>query len=347
MRISLIVALTRGGVIGKNGGLPWRLSDDLKRFKQLTTGHCLIMGRKTLDSLGRLLPGRTTIVLTRQPGYQPPFECEGALIAKSLDEAIAKASGDSETFIIGGGEIFAAALPRVARMYVTWVEGEITGDTHFPAVDWSRWRATEEERFPADAKNEYETTFAVYDRLFTGTAVVDDDAPADPGEPVIPLPATEPILSVIPVPETPSVAPKAVPMPETSPVAQQLLDLNQKLLVAIVGGDWKTYEQLCDPSITCFEPEARGQVVAGMAFHKFYFDLPSDPPDGKKPVKKNVTMAQPHVRVMGDAAVLSYIRLTQGLDASGAPQTARAEETRVWQKINGEWKHVHFHRVVG
>lgn len=124
----------------------------------------------------------------------------------------------------------------------------------------------------------------------------------------------------------------------------ELLALNQKLLEAIVGGDWKTYETLCDPSITCFEPEARGQVVAGMAFHKYYFDLPGSP---QKPAK-NVSMAQPHVRLIGhDGAILSYVRLTQSLDANGSPQTGRMEETRVWQKIGGAWKHVHFHRSPG
>jgi ketosteroid isomerase-like protein len=126
-----------------------------------------------------------------------------------------------------------------------------------------------------------------------------------------------------------------------SDLAQQLLDLNQKLLVSIVGGDWKTYESLCDPSITCFEPEARGQIASGMAFHKYYFELPGSP---QKPAK-NVMMAQPHVRLLGESgAVLSYVRLTQSLDADGAPQTSRVEETRVWQKIDGHWKHVHFHR---
>jgi ketosteroid isomerase-like protein len=124
-------------------------------------------------------------------------------------------------------------------------------------------------------------------------------------------------------------------------VVQQLLDLNQRLLAAIVSGDWQTYESLCDPSITCFEPEARGQLVAGMAFHKFYFDLPAAP----QKAAKNVTMSQPHVRLVGDdAAVISYVRLTQSLDAGGSPQTSRVEETRVWQKIGGAWKHVHFHR---
>jgi calcium/calmodulin-dependent protein kinase (CaM kinase) II len=101
-------------------------------------------------------------------------------------------------------------------------------------------------------------------------------------------------------------------------IAQELLDLNQKLLNSIVSGDWRAYEALCDPTISCFEPEARGQLV---------------------------TMARPHVRLMGDeAAVLSYVRLTQSLDAAGQPQTSRVEETRVWQKIDGAWKHVHFHR---
>jgi hypothetical protein len=123
-------------------------------------------------------------------------------------------------------------------------------------------------------------------------------------------------------------------------IAQQLIDMNQRLLVAIVNGDWRTYEALCDPSITCFEPEARGQLAVGMAFHRYFFDLPGAP---QRPTK-NVTMSQPHIRLMGDSAVLSYVRLTQSLDANGAPQIGRVEETRVWQKIDGQWKHVHFHR---
>jgi len=122
---------------------------------------------------------------------------------------------------------------------------------------------------------------------------------------------------------------------------KQLLDVNQRLLESIVCGDWRMYESLCYSSISCFEPEARGQLALGMAFHKYYFELPGSP---QKPAK-NVTMSQPHVRVMGDdAAVISYVRLTQSLDANGQPQTGRMEETRVWQKIGGQWKHVHFHR---
>lgn len=122
-------------------------------------------------------------------------------------------------------------------------------------------------------------------------------------------------------------------------LVDELLQLNQKLLNAIVTGDWNTYVEMCDPSISCFEPEARGQVVLGMPFHKFYFDL------GAPKSARLVTMSQPHVRLIGtDGAVLSYVRLTQSLDATGAPQTSKMEETRVWQKINGRWLHVHFHR---
>jgi len=126
-------------------------------------------------------------------------------------------------------------------------------------------------------------------------------------------------------------------------VKNELIALNQKLLAAIVSGDWKTYAELCDPSISCFEPEARGHLVEGMPFHKFYFDLPSSGP--KPAVGTTVTMASPHVRLLGsDAAVLCYIRLNQKLDECGMPVTAHVEETRVWQKIGGAWKHVHFHR---
>ena len=120
---------------------------------------------------------------------------------------------------------------------------------------------------------------------------------------------------------------------------KQLLDLNQKLLDSIVAGDWKTYAELCDPSITCFEPEALGQLVEGLEFHKFYFDLEG------APGKRNTTLASPHVRMLGnDAAIVSYIRLIQKLDGNGNPVTVSVEETRVWQRMDGKWKHVHFHR---
>jgi calcium/calmodulin-dependent protein kinase (CaM kinase) II len=123
-------------------------------------------------------------------------------------------------------------------------------------------------------------------------------------------------------------------------VAAELLDLSQQLLDAIANGDWKTYEQLCDPSLSCFEPEARGHMVEGLEFHKFYFDL-SGPNDSLK----LTTMVATHVRLMGEeAAVVSYVRLNQRVSATGEPHVTAVEETRVWERIEGQWKHVHVHR---
>ena len=117
-----------------------------------------------------------------------------------------------------------------------------------------------------------------------------------------------------------------------------LLNLSQSLLDSIVEGNWQAYAELCDESLTCFEPEARGHLVEGLAFHQFYFD-------GQPTTKRvNTTMASPHVRVMGDSAIVCYMRLTQVIDASNSPVTKAVEETRIWQKIDGQWKHVHFHR---
>ena len=119
----------------------------------------------------------------------------------------------------------------------------------------------------------------------------------------------------------------------------ELLALNQRLLESILAADWKTYEELCDPSLSAFEPEGRGQLIVGMPFHRFYFDLGA----GAGPY--HVTMASPHVRWLGeDAAVISYVRLVQKLAAGGSPLTAATEETRVWQRRDGRWRHVHFHR---
>lgn len=119
---------------------------------------------------------------------------------------------------------------------------------------------------------------------------------------------------------------------------EELLRLNQRLLDAIAQADWAVYAELCDPTLTCFEPEAMGQLVEGMEFHRFYFQLPAATP----PI--NTTMASPHVRIMGDVAVLSYVRLNQRVGSDGVPTTRAVEETRIWQKQAGVWKHVHFHR---
>ncbi|MGE0757302.1 MAG: DUF4440 domain-containing protein [Pirellulaceae bacterium] len=125
----------------------------------------------------------------------------------------------------------------------------------------------------------------------------------------------------------------------TPSVEAQLLSLTQELLSAIGSKDWNRYAELCDESLTCFEPEARGHLVAGLEFHRYYFGLSGS--GGQR----NTTLSSPHVRVMGDhAAVVSYVRLVQYLDGNGQPQTAEVEETRVWEKRQGKWKHVHFHR---
>ena len=121
-------------------------------------------------------------------------------------------------------------------------------------------------------------------------------------------------------------------------VTAELLHLNQRLLDSIAAADWATYEELCDPTLTAFEPEALGQLVEGMAFHRFYFNV------GGVKGEHNTTMCSPRVRVMGDVAVVAYVRLNQRLDVAGMPFTAGVEETRVWQRQNGLWKHVHFHR---
>jgi calcium/calmodulin-dependent protein kinase (CaM kinase) II len=119
----------------------------------------------------------------------------------------------------------------------------------------------------------------------------------------------------------------------------EILGLTHRLLKSIADCDWEAYTALCDPSLACFEPEARGQLVEGLAFHRFYFNLDR----GSRPV--HTTICAPHVRMLGeDAAVVSYVRLTQSLDANDAPRTSRVEETRVWQRQNGAWRHVHFHR---
>ena len=120
----------------------------------------------------------------------------------------------------------------------------------------------------------------------------------------------------------------------------ELISLTEKLLNAIDAADWATYTALCDPSITCFEPEACGQLIAGLPFHKFYFDLAQ----GAKPSPRQSTIASPHVRMLGDAAVVSYVRVVQKLDGSGSPVSAAAHETRIWHKQPTGWKHVHFHR---
>ncbi|MFO0877052.1 MAG: DUF4440 domain-containing protein [Gemmataceae bacterium] len=119
---------------------------------------------------------------------------------------------------------------------------------------------------------------------------------------------------------------------------REILALTQKLLDSIASGDWATYAELCDPSLTAFEPEAPGQLVAGLDFHRFFFDL------GGIRGPHRTTICSPHVRICGDVAVVAYARLVQRLGEGGGPITAGSTETRVWEKKNGQWRHVHFHR---
>jgi len=128
-------------------------------------------------------------------------------------------------------------------------------------------------------------------------------------------------------------------MASENAVINELLHLNQRLLESILVGDWETYATLCDPTISAFEPEARGELVEGLDFHGFYFDR------GGAEGPHNTTMTRPHVRLLGDdVAVICYVRLVQRMDPSGQPVTTRCEETRVWHRQNGAWRHVHFHR---
>jgi len=160
MRVSFIVAADRGGVIGRAGDLPWRLPADLRHFKETTMGKPMIMGRRTWESIGRALPGRRSIVLTRRPGFEAP----GAEVASTPEQALALAEPAEEVMVIGGETVYRALLDRCERIYLTRVEDHVGGDTYFPALDPSRWReVARKERAPDDA-NPYALAFLVLDR---------------------------------------------------------------------------------------------------------------------------------------------------------------------------------------
>lgn len=163
--VALIWAMARNGVIGRDNTLPWRLPADLQRFKALTTGHPVVMGRKTFESLGRPLPNRTNIVVTRDPRYAPP----GTLVAHSIDEALTLAAThtpptDPQVFVIGGENLYGQLLSRADRLYVTLVDAEVEGDARFPEFDWQDWRELERTTRPADEKNSYACTFVTLER---------------------------------------------------------------------------------------------------------------------------------------------------------------------------------------
>jgi dihydrofolate reductase len=162
MIISLIAAVAENGTIGREGDIPWHLPEDFKLFKRMTMGHHLIMGRKTYESIGEPLPGRTSIVLTRQPGYK----AEGCQVAASLPEAleIAHKAGDDEVFIIGGAGVYAQALPLADRFYLSRVHANITGDTVFPEFNEGSWKTTLEAEYPKKKSQRYDFTFKILDR---------------------------------------------------------------------------------------------------------------------------------------------------------------------------------------
>lgn len=159
--LSVIAAMARNRVIGLENRIPWHLPDELKLFKAITMGHHIIMGRKTWESIGRLLPGRTTVIVTRQPHYAAP----GAKIARSLDDAIFQGAGDPEVFVIGGAELYRMALPVAHRLHLTTVDAEPEGDTWMPAFEMSHWREVSATEHAADERNPFRYRHAVYERI--------------------------------------------------------------------------------------------------------------------------------------------------------------------------------------
>ena len=159
--VSIIVAVAQNGTIGDKNSLLWHIKEDMRFFRTTTSGHAVIMGRKTFESLGsKPLPKRTNIVITRQD-----VEFEGALTAHSLQEAIAMAEGDEEIFIIGGAQIYAQALECADRLYLTLVEKDYEGDTSFPEIDYRYWQLVAEERHERGEEFEYSFSFLTFDRV--------------------------------------------------------------------------------------------------------------------------------------------------------------------------------------
>lgn len=159
-RLCIIVAMARNRTIGIDNTMPWRIPEDLKHFKALTMGHHMIMGRKTFDSIGKPLPGRTTVVVTRAPN----LKIEGCIMAHSLEEAIAVCAGDDKVFIVGGAELYQQALPLVDTLYITEIQQEVEGDAYFPEFDKGAWQAVSREQRSQTEPEALEYHFAVYQR---------------------------------------------------------------------------------------------------------------------------------------------------------------------------------------
>ncbi len=158
--LSIIVAIAKNNIIGGKNGLLWKLPADLVRFKSLTMGHSIIMGRKTHESIRRALPGRQNVIITRQPKYT----ALGCAVAVSFKDATTVA-GSGEVFVIGGGEIYKEALPLAQKLYVTLIDKEFEGDVYFPKIDPAIWREVSRERGMVDERNIYEHDFIIYERI--------------------------------------------------------------------------------------------------------------------------------------------------------------------------------------
>lgn len=159
-RISIIAAMAKNRTIGVNNTLPWRCPEDLKHFKALTMGHHMIMGRKTFDSIGKPLPGRTTVVVTRNRALQ----LEGCVMAHSLHEAIAACAGDAEIFIVGGAELYAQAVPLADTLYLTEIQQDVAGDAHFPLFDATEWHELAREARSQESPQPLRYHFVTYQR---------------------------------------------------------------------------------------------------------------------------------------------------------------------------------------
>ena len=158
--LSIIVAMSENRVIGRDGGLPWHLPNDLKRFRALTVGHTIVMGRKTYESIGRPLPERRSIVVTRQPAFHP----DGVEIARSFEAALELSGAEQQLFAVGGASIYRAALGRARRLYLTMVHATIEGDIYFPEYHDTDWVLGEDIRNDPDQRHVYTYSFRVYDR---------------------------------------------------------------------------------------------------------------------------------------------------------------------------------------
>ncbi|MBK6828016.1 MAG: type 3 dihydrofolate reductase [Chitinophagaceae bacterium] len=163
MTISLIVAAAQNNAIGKEGGMPWHLPNDLRHFKNLTWGMPVVMGRKTFESLGKPLAGRKNIVISRQAGWSAP----GAVVVKTIEDAlfVAREADMKEVMVIGGGEIYKSLFDRAKRIYLTRVEAEPDADTFFPVIDPQQWHLMSQKNHEADEKNAYNYSFQIWERV--------------------------------------------------------------------------------------------------------------------------------------------------------------------------------------